>query len=123
VEKSPERGNMADVFVSYSRHDSPFVTRLANAIESSGKKVWIDTAGIEDTEVFPVAIRAAIESSDAFLFVISPASISSRFCEQEVDYAQSFNKRFVPVLRNRVPDDELPDPRAQWIPFRMRLRS
>ena len=78
-----------------------FVARLANEFESSGKNVWIDTAGIEDTEVFPLAIRSAIESSDAFLFVISPASVGSRFCEQEVDYALSLNKRLVPVLRSR----------------------
>jgi WD40 repeat protein len=110
---------MADVFVSYSRQDSAFVARLANEIESSGKNVWIDTAGIEDTEVFPLAIRSAIESSDAFLFVISPASVGSRFCEQEVDYALSLNKRLVPVLRIPVLDDELPDPirERNWIPF------
>ena len=110
---------MADVFVSYSRQDSPFVTRLAAAIESNGKKVWIDTSGIEDTEVFPLAIRSAIESSDAFLFVISPASVASPFCEQEVDYALSLNKRLVPVLLTRVPDDGIPDPirERNWIPF------
>jgi WD40 repeat protein len=95
------------------------VTRLAEAIESGGKQVWIDTAGIEDTEVFPLAIRSAIETSDAFLFVISPASVASRFCEQEVDYAVSLHKRLVPVLRARVSDEELPEPirERSWIPF------
>ena len=34
--------------------DSAFVTRLAGAIESGGEQVSIDTAGIEDTEVFPL---------------------------------------------------------------------
>jgi len=110
---------MADVFVSYSRNDSPFVARLASAIESGGKKVWLDSSDIEDSEVFPLAIRSAIESSDAFLFVISPASVASRFCEQEVDYAILLNKRLVPVLRTRVPDEELPEPirERNWIPF------
>jgi len=83
---------MPDVFVSYSRQNSSFVTQLAEAIESSGKHVWIDTSGIEDTAVFPTVIRSAIESSDAFLFVISPASIAARFCEQEVDYARNVRK-------------------------------
>ena len=87
----------------------------------AGKQVWIDTSGIEDTEVFPLAIRSAIESSDAFLFVISPAAVASRFCEQEVDYADSLNKRLVPVLRDRVPDEELPEPirERSWIPFEL----
>jgi len=110
---------MPDVFVSYSRQDSLFVTRLADAISSSGKQVWLDTEGIEDTEVFPLAIRSAIESSDAFLFVISPASLTSRFCEQEVDYAVSLNKRLVPVLLTHVTDEVLPAPirDRSWIPF------
>jgi hypothetical protein len=41
---------MVEVFVSYSRWDSHFVTRLTGA-ESSSRQVWVDTAGIEHTAV------------------------------------------------------------------------
>ncbi|HLN06719.1 MAG TPA: toll/interleukin-1 receptor domain-containing protein [Acidimicrobiales bacterium] len=107
---------MADVLVSYSRQDSSFVTRFASAIESSGKKVWVDTS---DIEVFPLAIRSAIEVADAFLFIILPSLVSSGFWEQEVDFALSLNKRLVQELRPRVPDDELPGAIREhnWIPF------
>ena len=110
---------MADVFVSYSRRDSEFVTRLAESISAGGKEVWLDTEGIADAEVFPEAIKRAIEGSDAFLFVITPASVSSSYCENEVDHAREMQKRIVPVLREPVADSELPAEirDRNWIPF------
>ena len=110
---------MADVFVSYSRRDADFVQRMASSLEERGKSVWIDTQGIADTEVFPQALRSAIEGSDAFLFVITPDSVASDFCEQEVTYARSLEKRIVPALRAPVPDPAIPEEirHRNWIPF------
>ncbi len=110
---------MADVFVSYSRRDSDFVGRLSAALDVRGKDVWVDTGSIADAEVFPQAIRTAIEGSDAFLFVITPEAVSSAYCEQEVGYAGELGKRIVPVLRQAVPDAEVPVQirERNWIPF------
>jgi WD40 repeat protein len=110
---------MADVFLSYSRRDAEFVHRLAESVARHGKEVWVDTEGIADGEIFPEAIKRAIEQSDAFLFVITPASVSSAYCEQEVEYARELQKRIVPVLRDPVSDDELPPEirDRNWIPF------
>jgi WD40 repeat protein len=110
---------MADVFLSYSRRDSEFVGRLAQSIEEHGKEVWLDVEGIADGEVFPEAIKRAIEQSDAFVFVITPASVASSYCENEVEYAREMQKRIVPVLRDPVADAELPPEirDRNWIPF------
>ena len=110
---------MPDVFVSYSRRDGEFVHALAADLEARGKSVWIDTQGIGDGEVFPEAIRHAIEQSDAFVFVITPESVASRYCETEVEYAQQLQKRVVPVLRELVEDDGLPEAIRvrNWIPY------
>ena len=110
---------MSDLFVSYSRRDAEFVRRLTASIEARGKAVWLDTEGIVDGEVFPQAIRIAIEQADSFLFVISPAAVQSRYCESEVEYAHQLNKRIVPVLRSPVPDPQLPGEirDRSWIPF------
>ena len=109
---------MADVFISYSRTDTEFVQRVAASLHEVGKSLWIDTDDISDAEVFPQAIRTAIEESDAFLFVITRASVASGFCEQEVAYARSLAKRIVPVLREPVPDVEIPEEirNRNWIP-------
>jgi WD40 repeat protein len=110
---------VADVFVSYSRRDAAFVGRLVDAVSDAGKQVWLDTEGIADSEVFPEAIRRAIEGSDAFVFVISPSSVASPYCENEVDHARALGKRIVPVLRHRVEDGALPPEirDRSWIPF------
>jgi WD40 repeat protein len=109
---------MSDVFVSYSRRDAEFVTRLTDDLAGRGKEVWVDVGGIRDAEVFPVALRRAIEGSDAFLFVISPDSVKSEYCEQEVTYAAELNKRIVPLALHPVPDQEIPEEIRfrNWIP-------
>src|SRR4051794_365565 len=101
---------LADVFLSYSRRDSEFVRRLADALETRGKDVWVDVEGIRDAEVFPAALRAAVEGSDGFVFVISPDSVQSKFCDQEVEHALELGKRIVPLVRRRVADDDVPAP-------------
>ncbi len=110
---------MADVFVSYSRRDDAFVGELREALRARGKDVWVDVEGIRDAEVFPAAIRSAIESSDAFAFVISPDSVASTFCEQEVRHAVDSHKLIVPLLHRAVADEDVPDAvrERNWIPF------
>jgi WD40 repeat protein len=109
---------MPQVFVSYSRRDAEFVARLADALRGRGKDVWVDVEGIRDAEVFPVALRHAIEGSDTFLFVISPDSVSSPFCDQEVTHANELNKRIIPLALSPVADEEIPEEirYRNWIP-------
>ncbi|MEA2419069.1 MAG: hypothetical protein QOE60_1275 [Thermoleophilaceae bacterium] len=109
---------MADVFVSYSRSDSELVNRLVERLRERGKDVWVDVEGIRDAEVFPAALRRAVEGSDGFVFVISPESVASPFCEQEVDHAIELNKRIVPLAFRAVPDEQIPDGIRvrNWIP-------
>jgi len=111
---------VADVFVSYSRRDGEFVGRLVEELEARGKEVWVDVGGIRDAEVFPDALRRAVEGSDGFVFVISPDAVASRFCEQEVDHALELNKRIVPLLLRTVPDEQVPEGIRvrNWIPAR-----
>ncbi|MEA2496437.1 MAG: hypothetical protein QOJ29_4348 [Thermoleophilaceae bacterium] len=78
----------------------------------------MDVEAIRDAEVFPAALRAAVEGSDGFVFVISPDSVQSAFCEQEVDHALELGKRIVPLVRRRVADADIPAPirERNWIP-------
>jgi hypothetical protein len=68
--------------------------------------------------VFPEALRRAIESSDAFAFVISPDAVKSSFCVEEIEHAASLNKRIVPLALRPVPDESLPQEVRfrNWIP-------
>ncbi len=108
---------MTEVFISYSRQDLRFAKELAGALEARDKQPWMDVRGIEDGEVFPQVLRRAIEASDGFVFIISPAAASSSFCQQELDHALALGKRIVPVLHREVPDEALPAGirERQWV--------
>ena len=110
---------MPDLFLSYSRRDKPFVERLFNGLSDRGKDVWADFDDIPGAAAWRGELHLGITESDAFVFVISPHSVTSDYCRQEVDQAAALNKRMVPVLFEQVPAAELPAPAAahQWISF------
>ncbi|MGK7877393.1 MAG: toll/interleukin-1 receptor domain-containing protein, partial [Xenococcaceae cyanobacterium] len=108
-----------EVFISYSRANSDFARRLNDALQQLGKTTWFDQESIASGEDFQKEIHRGIESSDNFLFIISPKSVNSPYCADEVEYALSLNKRFVTVLHSNMPSSELHPAlaRVQWIDF------
>jgi WD40 repeat protein len=108
-----------DVFVSYAREDKDFVEdELTRALVAHGKDVWIDVedirAGASD---WRASVWAGIESATVMVFVLTPDSLASRVCGEELAHAGELNKRIIPVLRRSV--DGLPLPpalaRPNWI--------
>ena len=111
---------MADVFISYSRRDEPFVERLREALAGSDKDVWVDREDIGPAVVWRREIELGIEGADIFAFVISPDSLRSEPCRREREYAQARNKRIVPLLRREPDGIAVPDELASrnYIYFR-----
>ncbi|NEO35988.1 MAG: TIR domain-containing protein [Moorea sp. SIOASIH] len=109
-----------EVFISYSRADSDFARKLNEALEMQGKSTWFDQESIPPGSDFQQEIYRGIENSDNFLFIISPRSVNSPYCADEVEYAQSLNKRFVTILHHEVAAKVLHPAlaRIQWIDFR-----
>ena len=116
--RQPPVGSL-DVFVSYSRADSDFARQVNDALQSQGKTTWFDQESIASGTDFQQEIYHGIESSDNFLFILSPRSVNSPYCVNEVDYAAKLNKRFVTVLHRQVELADLPSELAkvQWIDF------
>jgi WD40 repeat protein len=111
---------VADVFISYSRHDQAFVRRLADQLGARGKEAWVDWKDIAPTVEWRREIVAGVEAADAFAFVISPASLQSRECGEELAAALERKKRIVPLVLadpNGVPVPEALESR-NWIFFR-----
>ncbi|MEW6498935.1 MAG: toll/interleukin-1 receptor domain-containing protein, partial [Cyanobacteriota bacterium] len=96
-----------DVFISYSRADSDFVRKLNNGLQIQNKTTWFDQESIASGEDFQREIYKGIESCNNFLFIISPNSIKSPYCADEVEYAKKLNKRIVTVLYQKVDPAEL----------------
>ncbi|MBE9032990.1 TIR domain-containing protein, partial [filamentous cyanobacterium LEGE 11480] len=87
-----------DVFISYSRRDKVFVERLHGALKQAGQSAWIDWIGIPVTSDWWAEIERGIEGADTFVFVMSPDSLESEYCQKEVLHAMQHNKRLVPIV-------------------------
>ncbi len=109
-----------DVFISYSRVDSDFARRLNEALQIQGKRTWFDQESIATGSDFQQEIYQGIESSDVFVFVLSPESVNSPYCADEVEYAQGLHKRMVTVLHRPIDTADLHPVLAklQWLDFR-----
>ncbi|MEM9218610.1 MAG: TIR domain-containing protein [Cyanobacteria bacterium P01_F01_bin.150] len=108
-----------DVFISYSRSDSEFARRINDALQIQGKTTWFDQESIASGADFQQEIYRGIEASSNFLFILSPRSVRSPYCDDEVSYAAGLNKRFVPLLYHPVETQDVPAALAavQWIDF------
>ena len=106
---SPSKTITPDVFISYSRRDKVFVQRLHEALVQRQRNTWVDWQDIRPTEKWWQAIEAGIEAANTFVFVISPDSVASPICRQEVDHAVLHHKRLIPVVY-RAAGDQLVHP-------------
>ncbi len=111
---------MTDIFVSYAREDKNFVHDLHDAIEEHDREVWVDWQDIPPTAEWFEEIKSAIDSSDTFVFIITPDSLSSQICRGELLYAVEQHKRLLPVLRREVYAQDIPTSIAKinWVFFR-----
>jgi WD40 repeat protein len=98
---------MTQVFISYAREDKDFVRRLYNSLLESEQDAWVDWEDIPLTADWLEEAYAGIEGSNAFVFILSPASVHSGPCTLELEHALQNNKRLIPLLRSEVidPDD------------------
>jgi WD40 repeat protein len=113
-------GVSMDVFISYSRSDSGFARRLNDALQIQGKRTWFDQESIAaGTADFQQEIHHGIEIADTFLFILSPRSVASPYCADEVEYAASLNKRFITLLHQPIDPATLhPElAKVQWLDF------
>jgi WD40 repeat protein len=104
-------------FISYSRSDQEFVRRLHDALRQRGRDTWVDWQGILPTEEWMAKIQAAIDAAPAFVFVLTPDSIASQVCRQEIEHAVARNKRLIPVVAREFDDAQTPEAlrKLNWV--------
>jgi tetratricopeptide (TPR) repeat protein len=101
------------VFISYSRKNMAFADRFEAALEERGFEPLIDRTEIYAFEDWWKRIQALIAQADTVVFVLSPDSVGSDVCAKEVAYAASLNKRFAPIVFQRVEDKLVPEALAR----------
>jgi len=95
-----------DVFISYSRADSDLARKINDELQEVGKTTWFDQESIATGDDFKVEIERGIKNSDNFVFIISPKSVNSPYCVEEVEYAQKLNKRFITILYRKLSEED-----------------
>ncbi len=89
---------MPRVFISYSRDDLPFVSRLAQDLRACGAALWLDQEEISAGEDWTDAVWEGLKACDLLLLVISPASMDSREVASEWKYYLNNRKPILPLL-------------------------
>ena len=97
--------NMSDVFISYSRKDSEFARRLYEAFKAKNKEVWVDFEDIPLSADWWQEIQAGIDAAETFIFILTPDSVRSDICRNEIEHAVQANKRIVPILHREIEED------------------
>lgn len=87
-----------DIFISYSRRDLEFVTRLASDLDSQVAGVWFDKSDIQIGQKWHDEILDGIRECKAFILVLSPDAAESKYVREEVEKALELGKIIFPVI-------------------------
>ena len=87
-----------DIFISYSRRDQEFVTRLAGDLDAQVAGVWFDQSTIQLGQKWHDEIMDGIRECKAFVLVLSPDAAESKYVREEVSKALELGKTIFPIL-------------------------
>jgi len=101
------------IFLSYSSEQSELATRIELSLKGEGHAVFRDRSSLPPGQSFDARIRAAVEESDLFIFLISRESISQgRYTLTELKFAEQKwghpAGRVLPVFTEETPKDAIP---------------
>ncbi|MBN2305163.1 MAG: TIR domain-containing protein [Anaerolineae bacterium] len=89
---------MSHIFISYSKKDIQFARHLRGLLQDHGFKVWMDETKLVPSDEWWPTIEKNIETSSAFIVIMSPRSHQSRWVTRELLYAENLDKPICPVL-------------------------
>ncbi|MCK5539185.1 MAG: TIR domain-containing protein, partial [Bacteroidales bacterium] len=109
----------SEIFIIYSRSDSDFARKMNFELQAAGKTTWFDQETIASGSDFEDEINIGIEQSNNIIFLISPNSINSDYCQNEVKQALNLSKRIITLLIQETDTETIPSKLAtiQWIDF------
>ena len=97
-------GNEPYVFVCYAHDDSKIVYPEILWLRDQGINIWYDE-GISPGAEFPERLGKAILGAKLVLFYVSPASVGSRHCRDEVYFGMDQD---TPILASHIAETEMP---------------
>ncbi len=89
---------MTQVFLCWEDQDRSVMEQIRIALMRQSFTVWMNKSDIRTGANYHQVIQQGIEEADNLVCLVSPASVQSIYCLQEVQYALSLNKRIVPIM-------------------------
>jgi WD40 repeat protein len=110
----------SDIFISYRRADVEFAKKFYHKLKETGRNIWVDWENLPPgVEGFSDEIQRGIESSDAFICILSPNYLESEYCLMELREALKLKKRVIPIVLTKF--EPMPAPEGighiNWIYF------
>ncbi|MFC1960352.1 tetratricopeptide repeat protein [Chloroflexota bacterium] len=101
---------MPTLFISHSSQDDKIVSLIHDTLELAGFDTWVDheNGGIDPGDRWRAAIRDAINACDVGIFVLTPDSVASKYCENEWGRIQDLKKRLFILEFNPVQLADMP---------------
>ncbi|MDJ0702287.1 MAG: TIR domain-containing protein [Leptolyngbyaceae cyanobacterium MO_188.B28] len=100
---------MTQIFLSHAEEDRDAQEIIYELLIKQGLTIWKSGQDIQTGVDFKAAIKRGIEAADNVIYLLSPDALRSPWCQDELDYALSLNKRIIPVLIKPVDLDALPN--------------
>ncbi|HOD82579.1 MAG: hypothetical protein BWX88_00908 [Planctomycetes bacterium ADurb.Bin126] len=96
------------IFISYARKDAARIQPILDVLRKRGFHIWMDTEGIEGSDIWRQKIVQAIKACCAVLFFATRRSCGSRNVSKELAIADDERKPILPVfLEDGKISDEL----------------
>ena len=84
------------IFISYAHKDSATVIPIIEDMDRAGFRIWYDS-GIEAGSEWPEYIESHLLNCSRFLAFISPSSVASPNCRNEINLARAVGKEILVV--------------------------
>lgn len=85
-------------FISYSSKDYYIINQYRDTLKKLDYEIWMAPESIKLGESYAQAIPEGIDRCDYFLIFISSNSISSKWCQSEIDNAKNKGKKIIPIF-------------------------
>lgn len=84
------------IFISYSRRDTEYISKLVEALRKQNFDVWFDK-NIRTGTDWDSTIEKEIKNADAIVLVLSETSVASDNVKDEMSYAMGLDKPVIPI--------------------------
>jgi len=99
---------MTQVFLCHAELDTVVTEKIRRTLMREGFTVWTNRTDIKTGTEFQETINRGIEAADNLVYLISPNSLRSQYCQQEIAYATRLNKHIIPLLISATDLDDIP---------------